>query len=171
VVRVGRADDLRSRLRQHLYGPSSFADLVFYALAYQHNQTDLYPQLKTTITQIKDPALQTAMKVFERSTFLPYMREKMSFTFVLTEEELAPKLELWATVLLSNYWRTANNAIDPPSQNWLGNALREMPNPPQGDADYKKIPRSGQWAMDLVDLSLTDNLENELCRVMATLNT
>lgn len=158
VVRVGQANNIRDRIKQHREGSSSaFSQLVLEALASKHGRTAFYPYLAKSWKDIPDPPQQD-MRSFVRTTVNPYMAT-VEFTWLpVQDERLRNKIELWATVLLSNYWRQGA-PIDPPSSGWLAKALLG----PGGSsasrmkiATYNKVVRSGLWSDQFVDLDLTD---------------
>jgi len=162
VVRVGQATktNLRTRLSQHTTFASPFFTLVWSALAFRHGQTAFYPYLRAPRGQIPNH-LQQAMDAFVQTVVSPYVAP-VEFTWIpIGHERLLKKVELWATVLLSNYWQDGL-PIDPPSVGWLAKSLPTVPDPALPNAvkasipTFNKVIKSGLWSSEFVDLDLTD---------------
>lgn len=159
VVRVGKTNNLRRRLQEHRgNNPSAFFTLIWEALMYRDKRVDFYPFSRKTWSAIPNPPQQD-MRAFEQAIVKPYAT-LFEFTWIPIEDErLRNKLELWATVVLSNYWRQSA-PIDPPNANWLGKNLPTSRTHPGLSPNllntYNKVIKSGLWSDEFVDLDLTD---------------
>jgi hypothetical protein len=162
VVRVGitEAGRLIDRLRQHLEN-SAFFTLAYTAWAHREGKTDFFGFLKSSWRSIPDPPRET-MRAFANEVVLPYMKA-LQFTWLpVPELRTRKRLEVWATVLLSNYWFDRSSRIDPPSERWPGYSL------PTSTREYEKVHKSGLWSTEFVDLEFVCGCELELEQLLKT---
>ncbi len=163
VVRVGIADNLKYRLKQHLAGSSNFLNLVFAALSHREQHDEFYAFRNKAWREIPEPHNSEMRKFNER--VICYMKRFRLTWIPIPELRQRIRLELWATVLLSNYWYQGADRFDPPSNQWLGYSL------PRGvqkadEERNEKIRRSGLWSAELVDLDLISGCQLEFRRLV-----